>query len=76
MLKFLANVLKNHLIKTSVNGLESSCTKVENGIVQGAVISPTLLNIAFYDINKVLPPEVLCVISVSYTHLDVYKRQP
>ena len=54
MLKYLANFLKNRLIKTSVNGLESSCTKVENGIVQGAVISPT---------------------PVSYTHLDVYKRQ-
>ena len=55
-------------------------TSFVNGLGMGVsvLIILTLSNILISLIRKIIPNEVriACYIAVSYTHLDVYKRQP
>lgn len=48
-LQYLANFLENPQIITTVNKQYSASAPVENGIVQGSIISLTLFNIATHD---------------------------
>lgn len=58
MLRFVDSFLQDRTIKTKINNTTSEAIKINNGVPQGSVLSPTLFNIMMHDIGKLLPVEV------------------
>lgn len=62
ILIFIQNFLQNRYIQVRVNNHLSEKIKLENGVPQGSVLSPTLFLISFNDVSKCFETPVKCSI--------------